>query len=395
MVPTTLRRSLIACVACVIFTSCSSSSSKMKPSSTSAPADDISFTTSRILQLPGAVDLVERDVADGFYFVAQRDGLITRHRYGSSESDIVLDIHTLTTTDNERGLLGITFRQNRQKQWHLYVNYTDTSGNTQIDEYLTRVDGSVNAATRRPVLSVVQPYANHNGGGLAIGPDNMLYISLGDGGSANDPERRSQDLTTLLGKLLRINPEPSSTSPYSIPPDNPFVNSPNARPEIWSVGLRNPWRFTFASNGDLWIADVGQNTWEEINLLRFTGATPPGRGTNFGWSAFEGRHPFNADQQAQDHVPPIFEYKHENGACSISGAAVSSSSNMPILPHLFFFGDFCSGTVYALSQSIEGQQNVETVATALGNVTAVRATSRAIFVLTLDGAVSEIHTSQK
>jgi glucose/arabinose dehydrogenase len=345
------------------------------------------------MNLAGAVDLAERDANDDFFYVAQREGLITRHSYDSAVSETVLDIRALTSTDNERGLLGITFQQNKKNQWHLYVNYTNTEGNTEVVEYLAHADGTIDAATRRELLTVQQPYANHNGGGLAIGPDNMLYISLGDGGSANDPERRAQDLTTLLGKLLRINPAPSQKLPYSIPTDNPFVNTPHARPEIWSVGLRNPWRFTFAASGDLWIADVGQNTWEEIDHVRFTGITPAGRGVNFGWSGFEGSHRFNADQSVQNHVPPIFEYEHVDGECSISGAAMSTATNLPKRPNRFFFGDFCSGIIRSIAQDVEGQTSVEKVATGLGNVTAVRSTSRGIYVLTLDGPILEIHTS--
>ncbi len=390
MTPTTLRWVLAATISCVLISGCAANSTETTVSSASTTSEAVSYTTSQVASLAGAIDLAERDTRDGFFYVAQREGVITRHQYDSSASNTVLDIQSLTTTENERGLLGIAFRQNKQNQWHLYINYTNIEGNTQIVEYLSRADGSIDASTRRLLLSIEQPYANHNGGGLAVGPDNMLYISMGDGGSANDPERRAQDLTSLLGKLLRINPEPSQESTYSIPADNPFTQSSTARPEIWSVGLRNPWRFTFASNGDLWIADVGQNTWEEINHVRFSGVTPAGQGSNFGWSGFEGIHQFNADQQVQNHVPPVYEYKHDNGACSISGAAVSTASNMPLRPDRFFFADFCTGTVSAVVHDVQGRTSVETVATEMGNVTAVRSTSRGIFVLTLNGPISEI-----
>ena len=393
MTPATLRWVLAATISSVLISGCAANSTETTVFSASTTSEAVSYTTAQTMNLTGAVDLAERDANDDFFYVAQREGLITRHSYDSAVSETVLDIRALTTTDNERGLLGITFQQNKKKQWHLYVNYTNTEGNTEVVEYLAHADGTIDAATRRELLTVQQPYANHNGGGLAIGPDNMLYISLGDGGSANDPERRAQDLTTLLGKLLRINPAPSQKLPYSIPTDNPFVNTPHARPEIWSIGLRNPWRFTFAASGDLWIADVGQNTWEEIDHVRFTGITPAGRGVNFGWSGFEGSHRFNADQSVQNHVPPIFEYEHVDGECSISGAAMSTATNLPKRPDRFFFGDFCSGTIRSIAQDVEGQTSVEKVATGLGNVTAVRSTSRGIYVLTLDGPILEIHTS--
>jgi glucose/arabinose dehydrogenase len=393
MMPTTFRWALLAIISTAFISGCSSTAPSVTETTVPPSTDVVEYTTTEVLRSPGAVDLVERYAEDGFYYVVQREGIVTRHEYNTTESTVVLDIRSLTTTDNERGLLGITFRQNEQKQWHLYANHTDIDGNTRVVEYLTRADGTVDATTRRLLLTIQQPYANHNGGGVAIGPDNMLYIALGDGGSSNDPERRAQDLSSLLGKLLRIDPTPSSQSPYSIPSDNPFVNTPNARPEIWSLGLRNPWRFTFAANGDLWIADVGQNTWEEINHVRYTGLTAAGQGANFGWSGFEGNHQFNADQSVQNHVPPIFEYEHVDGQCSISGAAVSAATNMPKRPDRFFFGDYCSGNIRSISHDVEGRVSVEDVASDLGNVTAVRSTSRGIFVLTLDGPILQVRTS--
>lgn len=393
MTPVTFRWAFVAIVSSAFIAGCSSTASSVNESTAPSSSDVVEYTTSEVLRLPGAVDLVERNAEDGFYYVVQRDGIVTRHEYDTTESTVVLDIRSLTTTDNERGLLGITFRQNKQKQWHLYANHTNTDGNTQVVEYLTRADGTIDATTRRLLLTINQPYANHNGGGVALGPDNMLYIAMGDGGSSNDPERRAQDLTSLLGKLLRVDPEPASQLPYSIPSDNPFVNTPNARPEIWSLGLRNPWRFTFAANGDLWIADVGQNTWEEINHVRYTGITPAGQGANFGWSGFEGMHQFNADQSVQNHVPPIFEYEHVDRQCSISGAAMSTAANLPKQPDRFFFGDYCSGSVHSISHDVEGQTSVEKVTSDLGNITAVRSTSRGIYVLTLDGPILAIRAS--
>lgn len=393
MTPTAFRWAFIALISGAVVSGCSSSATSVNESTVPSSSDEVEYSTSDVMRLPGAVDLVERDAKDGFYYVVQREGIVTRHMYGTPESTVVLDIRALTSTDNERGLLGIAFRQNKQKQWHLYANHTDIDGNTQVVEYLTRADGTVDATSRRLLLTIQQPYANHNGGGVAIGPDNMLYIAMGDGGSSNDPERHAQDLSSLLGKLLRIDPAPSSQSPYSIPSDNPFVNTPNAQPEIWSVGLRNPWRFTFAANGDLWIADVGQNTWEEVNHVRYGGIVPPGKGANFGWSGFEGSHQFNADQSVQNHVPPIFEYEHVDGQCSISGAAVSTATNMPKRPDRFFFGDYCSGNIRSISHDAEGRVSVEDVASGLGNITAVRSTSRGIFVLTLEGPILQVRTS--
>lgn len=393
MTPASFRWAVIALLTSTVMSACATTTPSVSDSTSPTTSDEVEYSTSEVLRLPGAVDLVERDAEDGFYYVVQREGVVTRHASSTDESTVVLDMQSLTTTDNERGLLGIAFRQNEQKQWHLYANHTNTDGNTQVVEYLTRADGTIDATTRRLLLTIEQPYANHNGGGVAIGPDNMLYIAMGDGGSSNDPERRAQDLSSLLGKLLRIDPTPSSQLPYSIPSDNPFVNTPNARPEIWSLGLRNPWRFTFGANGDLWIADVGQNTWEEVNHARYAGTTPAGRGANFGWSGFEGNHKFNADQSVQNHVPPIFEYEHVDGQCSISGAAMSSATNLSKRPGRFFFGDYCSGIVRSISHDAEGRVSVEDVASGLGNITAVRSTSRGIYVLTMEGPILAVRAS--
>ncbi|MEZ5251097.1 MAG: PQQ-dependent sugar dehydrogenase [Ilumatobacteraceae bacterium] len=197
------------------------------------------------------------------------------------------------------------------------------------------------------MLTVEQPYANHNGGGVVIGPDGMLYIGMGDGGAADDPERRSLDVSSLLGKMLRIDPRPAGDQPYSIPADNPFVDVPGARGEIWSVGLRNPWRFSFdAPTGDLWIADVGQNEVEEIDVA--WAADGAGRGFNFGWSAFEGTRRFNEDQPADGAIPPIHEYEHGDRGCSVSGGARSRGAAIPELAGWYVYGDYCSGELWGL-----------------------------------------------
>ena len=164
------------------------------------------------------------------------------------------------------------------------------------------------------LLEIEQPYANHNGGDLTFGPDGMLYIGMGDGGSGGDPERRATDLSSLLGKLLRIDPTLADGQAYTVPADNPFVGQEGAAPEIWSSGLRNPWRFSFdRETGDLWIADVGQNAIEEIDVAPASGGVDAGKGLSFGWSAFEGTERFNDDVPADGHVPPIHTYTHADG----------------------------------------------------------------------------------
>jgi glucose/arabinose dehydrogenase len=193
-------------------------------------------------------------------------------------------------------------------------------------------------------LFVDQPFSNHNGGALAFGPDGYLYVALGDGGSAGDPMGNAQSLSTLLGKLLRISPRPSGGEPYSIPPDNPFVGWSGARPEIWAYGLRNPWRFSFdAATGDLWIGDVGQNAWEEIDL------EPAGSdgGSNFGWDRLEGTHPFEGGS-APGSVPPVFEYANGAGSCAVTGGYVYRGALIPALAGAYVFADYCRGRLEAL-----------------------------------------------
>jgi glucose/arabinose dehydrogenase len=182
---------------------------------------------------------------------------------------------------------------------------------------------------------------------VAFGADKMLYIGTGDGGSGGDPDRRALDMSEWLGKILRINPHESGGNAYTVPSDNPFVGVDGARPEIWSIGLRNPWRFSFdRATGDLWIADVGQGQWEEVDVG--WAADGGGRGLNFGWSAFEGNHPFNADQSAEGTTAPIHEYEHVGQDCSISGSALYRGSAIPALVGWYVFADYCSGQVRAL-----------------------------------------------
>jgi hypothetical protein len=218
----------------------------------------------------------------------------------------------------------------------------------------------------------------------------MVYIGMGDGGSANDPDRRAQSMTSLLGKVLRIDPRPGGG--YDIPDGNPFAGSAGA--EIWSVGVRNPWRMNFDIHGTMWIADVGQNEWEEVNALPAADGFPGGRGANLGWSAFEGTHRFNNDVTVDNAVLPVHEYDHVDGRCSVSGGAVGNNSSTPGRAGWFYFGDYCSGEVWAILTDGGTTVTRETVATGLGNVTAVRSTGNTLYVLTSDGHVNEVKVAR-
>jgi glucose/arabinose dehydrogenase len=233
------------------------------------------------------------------------------------------------------------------------------------------------------VLVVDQPFANHNGGDLAFGPDGFLYIGLGDGGGAGDPFGNGQSLQTLLGKMLRIDPRRSGGAPYTVPPSNPFVGDPGARPEIWAYGLRNPWRFSFdRATGDLWIADVGQSNLEEIDRQP---ASSRG-GENYGWSAFEGSVPLGGSP-AGEVVSPVFEYDHTGGVCAVAGGYVYRGSAIPALDGAYLFADVCVGQVTWLRLT-EGGVEHATIGTPLsGPASFGEDADGELYVLTLAGPV--------
>jgi glucose/arabinose dehydrogenase len=241
----------------------------------------------------------------------------------------------------------------------MYVDYTNNAGDTQVVEFTMR-KRKILVRSRRVVLAVAQPQPNHNGGQLAFGPDGMLYIGLGDGGASGDmgpghaPGGNGQSLGTLLGKILRIDPTPSGTAAYTVPHDNPFVGRAGARPEIWSYGLRNPWRFSFdAATGDLWIADVGQNAWEEIDYAPASNGRDAGRGSNFGWNRLEGTHPYSGTKPA-DAVPPVYEFSHADGSCSVTGGYVYRGQAIPALRGMYLFIDYCRDQLMALAPDGDG-----------------------------------------
>ena len=319
------------------------------PNNTTGPAVDPQVKLSKIAAVPGALDIASRS-SDNTQFVVSRDGFIAAIRDGVLADDHVLDISGLIVSGNEQGLLGLAFAPDGN---HAYVDYTRPNGDTVIAEFAVQADGVFVASSRREILTIPQPYPNHNGGAIRIGPDGLLYIGMGDGGASGDPDRKALDKGDLLGKILRIDPTPSGAKPYTIPPDNPFVGVKGARAEIWSIGVRNPWRINFdRTNGDLWIADVGQDAWEEIDFA--SAAAGAGRGDNFGWSAFEGTHRFNTDQSADGVTMPIYEYPHGDLGCSISGGVRYRGTKIPALVGWYVFGDYCSGQLRALQVKDNG-----------------------------------------
>jgi uncharacterized protein (TIGR03437 family) len=281
----------------------------------------------------------------GRLFVVEQAGRIRIVRNGQVLTEPFLDITSRVSCCGERGLLSVAFPPGYESKGHSYVNYTDLAGNTVVARYRVSSDPNrVDAATETVILYVVQPAANHNGGLLAFGPrDGYLYIGMGDGGGAGDPFNNGQNASSLLGKILRIDVE-SGEQPYRIPPDNPFANSASTRREIWAMGVRNPWRFSFdRATSDLYIADVGQQTREEVN---FQPAASPG-GENYGWPMWEGTHCYRGPCTLTGFTAPVAEYGRANG-CSITGGFVYRGSQYPALEGTYLYGDYCSGRVWGL-----------------------------------------------
>lgn len=293
---------------------------------------------------------------DRALYFAEKTGRVVALRDGEVAARPVVDLSDEVSQGGEQGLLGIAFSPDGR---HLYTNHTDTDGDTRITEWT--VEG-VAAVSRREVLRVDQPFGNHNGGHLAFGPDGYLYAGLGDGGSAGDPFGNAQSLDSLLGKMLRIDPRPEDGRPYGVPADNPFTDRPGARPEIWSLGLRNPWRYSFDRvTGDLWIGDVGQDAREEIDLQR---AGSPG-GENYGWDLVEGTLPFDGDD-ARGLTPPVFEYDSDPVA-SVVGGYVYRGRALPSLRGRYVFGDFFDPELRTLRMT-GGEARVERLGARVENL---------------------------
>lgn len=282
----------------------------------------------------------------GRLFVIEKAG-----RIRILENDQLLETPFLDITDrvgssaNEQGFLGLAFHPQYQQNDRFFVNYTNTNGDTVIARFQVSEDRNLaDPGSEMKLLGIDQPFANHNGGVLAFGPDGYLYAGLGDGGSQGDPNENAENTDVLLGKILRIDVD--SAEPYAVPADNPFGN------EVWAYGLRNPWRFSFdKSTGDLYIADVGASQWEEIDFL------PAGSsgGANFGWDHREGAHDFEGGGP-EGMIDPVAEYSHPEGGCSVTGGYVYRGS-MPEWNGIYLYGDYCTGLIWGLLNTDGGWQN--------------------------------------
>ncbi|RIK42005.1 MAG: hypothetical protein DCC55_10290 [Chloroflexi bacterium] len=320
------------------------------------------------------VNVAAPNDGSGRIFIVERVGTIRIVENDQLLDEPFLDISEVVKTDFlEQGLLGLAFHPDYAQNGRFFVNYTDwrTNGDTHVVEFSVSDDNpnQANPDSARVLLTYDQPFVNHNGGTIKFGPDGYLYIAAGDGGMAGDPYRTAQDLSSPLGKLLRIDVDVEEHQGYGIPEDNPFAGrvlyspqanqmaqdgsyAPDARPEIWAYGLRNPWQFSFdRETGDLYIADVGQNSWEEIN---FQPADSMG-GVNYGWPVLEASHCYPPDTDCQPFgVLPVAEYPIPSEGCSITGIGVYRGEDFPSLDGIYFASDFCSGRVWGLTQGENG-----------------------------------------
>ncbi|MCA9934435.1 MAG: PQQ-dependent sugar dehydrogenase [Anaerolineales bacterium] len=340
-------------------------SNLMAASETAVPTQHIPDPANITLQnaFPGLTFSSPTDIThanDNRLFIVQQSGIIRVIPLGSSSANPFLNIEERVQFGGEQGLLGLAFHPNYPDTPYFYVNYTNNSGDTHISRFSVTADPNVaDPDSELILLTVDQPFANHNGGDLNFGPDGYLYIALGDGGSGGDPNDNGQNLNTFLGKLLRIDVDGGGLPPdcyrsgnYTIPADNPFVNDDTACNEIWAYGLRNPWRFSFdRDSGDLFIADVGQNTWEEIDVQP---VASPG-GVNYGWRCYEGNHPYNLTGcgPESNYTFPVYEYQHVNGRCSITGGFLYRGIQFPDLQGSYLYADYCSGEIWGLTQAGE------------------------------------------
>ncbi len=354
-----------------------------------------------VAKVDAPMDLVARPRHPDELFIAERAGriLLARRRSGAAKLAVtsrpLLDLSRIVGTEVEEGMLGLAFDRTGGV---LYVSYNLRNGDSKVDAVtVTDVGGTPRLGTRRNVLTVDQPdFPNHKGGDLQLGPDGFLYFGLGDGGDEGDPHDLAQQPTTLLGKMLRIDPaHPTADRGYAIPPDNPYAHGGAGEPETWLTGLRNPWRFAFdPANGDLWIGDVGQSELEEIDRLP-AGATG---GANLGWSGYEGTSVFRKGRATGATVPPIFEVAHSSGVCAITGGVVYRGTAIAGLQGAYLFSDLCRPGVHALTPTRPadrvGTVTDERLLTGTGKAEQVISfgtdADGEVYLLSLDGSITRL-----
>ncbi|HSX29496.1 MAG TPA: PQQ-dependent sugar dehydrogenase [Candidatus Saccharimonadales bacterium] len=297
------------------------------------------------LHAPVDITSLPASAKDNRLFVVEQAGTIrTIDAKGAVATQPFMDITNKVKAGGEMGLLGMAFDPSFAKNGYIYVDYIDQTMNTVVSRFTTnKQTGTIDTSSEKILLTQKQPYQNHNGGAVRFGPDGYLYIAFGDGGSAGDPENYAQNKNSWLGKLLRV--DVHTGTPYKVPATNPFVGQANVKPEIWALGLRNPWRISFdRKTGDLYIADVGQGTIEEIDVQSRISKG----GENYGWRCYEGAHAYNTTDcpSASSFVMPVLTYDHTGGRCSITGGNVYRGSSQKALKGAYIYADFCTGELY-------------------------------------------------
>ena len=322
--------------------------------------DPVGLTLTRLAELPVPLALAFRAQEPESLYIALRHGEVVRLAADGGRADssallqrdgaAVLDMSARVDTRGEMGLLGLAFSPSGDRLYTSSVNRRQVS---ELWEWPVAPDGSLDAGRGRLVLSLEQPFWNHNGGDVTFGPDGYLYLGFGDGGGGGDPLRAGQDPHGWLGTILRIDPRVGPNGePYTVPAGNPFADGADGAPEVWVWGVRNPWRFSFDRiSGDLWVSDVGQDLLEEINRLP-AGAGGAGRGANLGWSAYEGSAPYWSNAEPPGHIRPTVEYRHgDDRRCSVTGGYVYRGSRLPGLGGVYIFSDFCDGTLWGYNEA--------------------------------------------
>jgi glucose/arabinose dehydrogenase len=333
------------------------------PEAPSLGLADIHLELGRIVGgLDRPVGIAHAGDGSGRLFLLEKVGRIRVVREGTlSDVPFLVISDRVGSSESEQGLLGLAFHPGYAGNGTFFVNYTDLQGNTVVSRFSVSADPArADPASEVVLLTLAQPASNHNGGHLAFGPDGYLYIGTGDGGASGDRFGNGQNGQTLLGAMLRLDVD--GGQPYTVPADNPFVGNPEVRDEIWAIGLRNPWRYSFDRvTGDLYLADVGQNQYEEVD---FQPAGSPG-GQNYGWPIMEGSHCYPGDQPC-DRAGlslPVVEYDHGQG-CSVTGGYVYRGREFPLLAGVYLFGDYCSGRIWGLAPGADGNWQVAQLAQA-------------------------------
>ena len=348
-------RRLAAALALALLAGCSSSAPKAQPRPTwsptasptpsatpsPTPTEQPKVALQRLAKFSSPVWVGPAPGDAEHLYLVEKTGRVLRLDADGRQQAVVLDLSAKISKGNEQGVLSIAFDPAYASNKRLYVDWTDKSGATQVEAYT--MAGGV-ATNPQLLYSVAQPYANHNGGLLLFDPTGMLLVGLGDGGSAGDPENRAQDLSSDLGKILRLDPRTGRAAP-----GNPFSENPR----VWALGLRNPWRFSFDTNGDLYVGDVGQNKLEELDVV----APADQSGANYGWSVYEGNERFKRTKQFSTQGPlitPALTYLHTDGGCSITGGEVYHGRVIRGLAGRYVFGDYCAGKLWVVDRTPTG-----------------------------------------